>query len=159
MQFHLIVIWFHLKLCTKKEWDCFCRLRERGIWLVYVRLLSLPFLYLIYSTATNFTVFRTCSIIFLKNWTIPGLNIKVRLLHVSRILKTSQTAIKWAFKCYKFSPRFCVYWWAPSLFSGIVFKFYMHVHNFNLHSKGPSITFRRNFWNMVMPQKRWRQCL
>ena len=28
-----------------------------------------------------------------------------------------------------FSPRFCVYKWASSLFTGIVFKFHMHVHN------------------------------
>ena len=42
--------------CTKKERDCFGRLRKRGIWLAYVRLLSLPFLYVIWSTSTNFTV-------------------------------------------------------------------------------------------------------
>ena len=50
------------------------------------------------------------------------------------------------------------------LFPGIVFKFHMHVHNgllqkTNLHSKGPSITFRRNLRNMLMLQKWWRQCL
>ena len=42
--------------CTKKERDCFGRLRERGISLAYVRLLSLPFLYVIWSMPKNFTV-------------------------------------------------------------------------------------------------------
>ena len=45
--------WFHLKLCTKKAGDCFGRLRERGIWLFNVRLLSLPFLCWIWSTPTR----------------------------------------------------------------------------------------------------------
>ena len=56
MQFHLIVVLFHLKLCTKKEGGGFGRLRERGICEAYVRLLSLPFLNVIWSPPTNFTV-------------------------------------------------------------------------------------------------------
>ena len=41
-----------------------------------------------------------------------------------------------------FSLRFCVFKWASSLFTGIVFKFHIHVHNLrkkktNLQSKGP----------------------
>ena len=58
MQFHLIVIWFHLKLCTKKEGDCFGRLRERRIWLAYDWLLSSPFLYVTRSTPTNSLLFK-----------------------------------------------------------------------------------------------------
>ena len=54
MQFHLIVVWFHLNLCTKKEGDCVGRLREKRIWLDYVRLLSLHFLSVIWSMPTNF---------------------------------------------------------------------------------------------------------
>ena len=41
----------------KKDGDYLGRLLERRIWLAYVRqLLSLPFLYVIWSTPTNFTV-------------------------------------------------------------------------------------------------------
>ena len=58
MQFDFIVVWFHLKLCTKKEGDFFGRLWERRIWLPSVRLLSLPLLYVIWLTPTNFTVIQ-----------------------------------------------------------------------------------------------------
>ena len=44
MQFYLIVVWFHLKLCIKKEADCFGWLWQRRIWLDYVQLLFWPFL-------------------------------------------------------------------------------------------------------------------
>ena len=43
---------------------------------------------------------------------------------VSRRLKRRKV-IKWGFRYHKFSPRFCVYKWASSLFPGIVFKFHM----------------------------------
>ena len=117
MLFHLIVVWFH----PKKEGDCSGRLRERRIWLAYVRLLSLPFLKknVVWSTPTNFTL-----IFFLKNLTIPRLSINLRLLLVSRTLKRRKV-IKWGFRYHKFPPRFCVYKWASSLFPGIVFKFHM----------------------------------
>ena len=50
-----------LELCTKKEGDCFGRLRERRIWLTYVGLLSLPLLYVICSTLhTLLTFANTC---------------------------------------------------------------------------------------------------
>ena len=45
MQFYLIVVWFHLKLCIKKEADCFGWLWQRRIWLDYVQLLSWPLIW------------------------------------------------------------------------------------------------------------------
>ena len=74
MQFYLIVVWFHLKLCTKKDVDCFGQLRERKIWLAYVRLLSLPFLYLIWFTPTNFTVILKPLNSFFKKLDNPEIN-------------------------------------------------------------------------------------
>ena len=68
--------------CTKKEGDCFGRLRERGIWLAYVRLLSLPFLHVIWSTPTNFTVIlKTARYLKKKKktLTIPWLNVNLYL--------------------------------------------------------------------------------
>ena len=122
MRFHLIVVWFHLKLCTKKEGDCFGRWRERGIWLGYVRLLSLPFLYGIWSTPTNLKI--NC----VKKLTIPRLIINLYLRQVSRILKTRKV-IEWGFNCQNFFPYFVFTSEHPSLFTGIVCKFHVHVHN------------------------------
>ena len=65
----------------------------------------------------------------------------------------TRKVIKWCFKCPKCSVRFFVYKWPSSLFTGIVFKLQMHVHNFNLHLKGPSITFQINFRNMLISCK------
>ena len=56
--------------------------------------------------------------------TIPRLSINVRLFLVSRTLKRRKV-IEWDFRYHKFSPRFCVYKWASSLFPCIVFKFHM----------------------------------
>ena len=52
---------------------------------------------------------------------------------------------------------FCVYKWGSSLFTGIVFKFHMHVHNFSkrlisVHSRGTSITFR-SCWGVSVRMK------
>ena len=74
MQFYLTVVWFHLKLCTKKDVDCFGQLPERKIWLAYVRLLSLPFLYLIWFTPTNFTVILKPLNNFFKKLDNPEIN-------------------------------------------------------------------------------------
>ena len=94
-------------------------------------------------------LFKNRSINFLKNLTILRLSINVRLLQVSRTLRTRKV-IKWGSKCHKFSLTSYVNKWASSLFTGIVFKFHMHVHNFNLYSKVSSITLQRNFRNRLM---------
>ena len=86
--------------------------RKRNFIITYVRLLSLPFLYVIWSTSTNISpLFKNRSIIFLKNLTIPRLIINLHLRQVSRTLNTKKV-IKWGFKCQKLFPRFCVYKWA-----------------------------------------------
>ena len=124
MLFHLIVVWFHLKLCNEKRggllWPIarkrnLISLRSAAFFTIFVK-------HVIWSTPTNFTVIFF--FIFLKNLTIPRLSINVRLFLVSRTLKRRKV-IKWGFRYHKFSPRFCVYKWASSLFPGIVFKFHM----------------------------------
>ena len=60
-------------------------------------------------------------------------------LKVSRTLKTRK-AMRLQMS-QNFSLRFCVFKWASSLFTGIVFKFHIHVDNLRkktiLQSKGP----------------------
>ena len=63
-------------------------------------------------------------------------------LRASRFQGHWKQGRQWGFKCHKiFSLRFCVFKWASSLFTGIFFKFHIHVHNFskttNLQSKWP----------------------
>ena len=53
-QLHLMVVWFHWKLCTKKEGNCSGRSRVRRILLTCIQLLLLQFLHVIWSTPTNF---------------------------------------------------------------------------------------------------------
>ena len=55
---HLIVVWFHWKLCTKKEGNCSGRSRVRRILLTCIQLLLLQFLHVIWSVPTNFAFFK-----------------------------------------------------------------------------------------------------
>ena len=121
MLFHLIVVWFHPKLCNEKRGGLLWPIARKE------NLISLR-------SAAFFTIFeKKCSLVhaykfhvnfFFKNLTIPRLSINLRLFLVSRTLKRRKV-IKWGFRYHKFSPRFCVYKWASSLFPGIVFKFHM----------------------------------
>ena len=79
-------------------------------------------------------LFKNRLINFIENLTISSLqvSIKVRLLQVSRTLKTRKV-IKWVFKRHKFPPRFCVYKWTSSSFSGIVCKFHILPKNQSSH--------------------------
>ena len=51
---HLIVVWFHWKLHTRKEGNCSGRSRVIRILLTCIQLLLLQFLHVIWSTPTNF---------------------------------------------------------------------------------------------------------
>ena len=79
-------------------------------------------------------LFKNRLINFIENLTISSLqvSIKVRLLQVSRTLKTRKV-IKWVFKRHTFPPRFCVYKWTSSSFSGIVCKFHILPKNQSSH--------------------------
>ena len=70
-----------------------------------------------------------CSIIFFINSIIPRTIVKKYSLQVSRTLKTGGRLLNRASNITNFPPRFCVYKWASSSFTGFVFKFHMHVHN------------------------------
>ena len=105
MLFHLIVVWFHLKLCNEKRggllWPIarkrnLISLRSAAFFTIFVK-------HVIWSTPTNFTVIFF--LIFLKNLTIPRLSINVRLSLVSRTLKRRKV-IKWGFRYHKFPPDF-----------------------------------------------------
>ena len=41
--------------------------------------------------------------------------------------------LNWASNVTNFPPRFYVYEWASSLFTGIIFKFHVQVHKIKLH--------------------------
>ena len=55
---HLIVVWYHWKLPSKKEGNCSGRSRERRILLTRFQLLLLQFVYVIWSIPTNFALFQ-----------------------------------------------------------------------------------------------------
>ena len=57
-QLHLIVVWFHWKLRTKREGNCSGRSRVRRILLSCIQLLLLQFLHIIWSMPTNFALFK-----------------------------------------------------------------------------------------------------
>ena len=124
---HLIVVWFHWKLRTKKEGNCSERSRVRRILLTCIQLLLFQFLHVIWSMPTNFALFKKPLDNFL-HLTIPRSIVSKYALQVSRTLKTGK-ALNRASNITSFPPRFCVYKWASSLFTGIVLKFQMHVHN------------------------------
>ena len=106
MQFHFITVWFHLKLSTKKDGDYFDRLPERRIWLAYVRqLLSLPFLYGIWSTPTNFTVIYKPMDNLFKKLDNPEISHQFISPQVSRTLKTRK-AMNRDSNVTNFYPRF-----------------------------------------------------
>ena len=58
MQLHLIVVWYHWKLPSKKEGNCSGRSRERRILLTHIQLLLLQFVNVIWSIPTNFALFQ-----------------------------------------------------------------------------------------------------
>ena len=140
MPFHLIGVLFHLKLSTKKEGDCFGALRERGIWEAYIRLLSLPFFNVIWFPPKNFTVLKNRSINFCKSLKVSRLIINVRLLQVSRTLKTRKV-IKRGFKSQKLSDRFCVYKWASLT---------IHWHSFQISYARAQQAPLRDFWKKLL---------
>ena len=57
-QLHLIVVWFHWKLHTRKEGNWSGRSRERRILLTCIQLLLIQFLGVIWSMPKNFAFFQ-----------------------------------------------------------------------------------------------------
>ena len=100
--------------------NCSGRSRVRRIFiLTCIQRLVLQFLHVIWSTPTNFALFK-------KHLIIPRLIVNKYTLQVSRTLKTSK-AFKQGLKYNQISPPDSVF--TPersSLFTGIVFKFHMH---------------------------------
>ena len=127
---HLLVVWFRWKLRTKKEGNCSGRSRVRQIWLTCIQLLLLQFLSVIWSIPTNFTLLKKLldkfSLYKLDNSEINHQKYNIRCKFQEhwkqgRLLNRASNITN-------FPPRFCVYKWASSLFTGIVFKFHIHVH-------------------------------
>ena len=82
---HLIVVWFHWKLRTKKDGNCSGRSRVRRILLTRIQLLLLQFLHVIWSMPTNFALFEKIN--FFIHLRIPRLIVNRYTLQVSRTLK------------------------------------------------------------------------
>ena len=81
----------------------------------------------IWSMPKNLAFFQKRSINFFINSTIPRSIVKKYSVQVLRTLKTGK-AFKQGLKYGQCSPQICVYKRASSLFTGIVFKFHIHVH-------------------------------
>ena len=102
---HLIVVWFHWKLCTKKEGNCSGRSRVRRILLTCIQLLLLQVLHVIWSIPTNFAFFKKPLYqFFFINLTIPRSIVYKYTLQVSRTLKTEK-AFKQGLKYNRFPPK------------------------------------------------------
>ena len=128
MRLHLIEVWFHWKLRTKNEGNCSGRSRVRRMLLACIQLLLLHFLQVIWSMPTNFPFSNNCSIQFLKTWQSRDQSSIVIPCKFQEHWK-QERPLNRASNITNFSLRFCVYKWAFSLFTGIVFKFHMHVYN------------------------------
>ena len=116
-----------LKTVYKKEGNSSGRSRVRRILLTCIRLLLLQVLHVICSMPTNFAFLKKPLDNFFKirqSRDQSSINIPCKFQEhwkQGRLLNRASNMTN-------FSPRFCVYKWASSLFTGIVFKFHMHVH-------------------------------
>ena len=158
MQFYLTVVWFHLKLCTKKDVDCFGQLPERKIWLAYVRLLSLPFLYLIWFTPTNFSVILKPLNNFLKKLDNPEINHQFTYPQGFKDIENKEG--HGASNVTKFFPSDFVFsserpHYSLALFSSFIFTCTTLAKKLICNQKDPSIT-SRSYWGVFVPMKtRW----
>ena len=163
MQFYLTVVWFHLKLCTKKDVDCFGQLRERKIWLAYVRLLSLPFAFFTIfvsnlAHAYNFTVILKPLNNFFKKLDNPEINHQLTYPQGFKDIENKEG--NGASNVTKFFPSDFVFsserpHYSLALFSSFIFTCTTLAKKLICNQKDPSIT-SRSYWGVFVPMKiRW----
>ena len=133
-----------LKTLYKKEGNCSGRSRVRKILLTCIQLLLLQFLHVIWSTPTNFAIFK-------KHLIIPRLIVNKYTLQVSRTLKTCK-AFKQGLKYNQFFPQIlCLHvsvrHYSLALFSSFICMHVCNRQKNSLHQKGPSVTIGRQWPN------------
>ena len=114
----------------KKEENCSGRSRVRSILLTCIQLLLLQFLHAIGYMPTNFALFRKpLNKVFLKT-TQSRDQLSINIPCKFQEHWKQRRLLNRASNITNCSLRFWVYKCASSLFTGIVFKFHMHVHEY-----------------------------
>ena len=125
---HLIMDWFHWKLYTKKEGNCSGRSRVRRILLTCIQMLLIQFLEVIWCMPKNFAFFQKPLDNFFYKFDNSEINRQEIFPASFKNIENREGFLNRASNIANFPPRLCVYKRTSSLFTGIVFKFHIHVH-------------------------------